>query len=198
MTVQLGKELLVIPTQNTLKDFNDLMNSSDEPFREVVITNSIDDNICILGLIPGLNNEHLHYQVSFAYDLELGDQGLVYAANDDVKHNNILKSNSAQMVKLADAYKNSVYVIGRIVNNDQEFRVFDFYIGPPGQGRYALWEELTTVSAAVGFAVMPVVYAGTYDEGIVDMLYFDPAIKHGIMIKSQIEADPRLIAVAKK
>jgi len=198
MTVKLGKELLVIPTQHNLEDFNNLINTSDEPFREVVITNSIEDNLCVLALIPGLDNDKLYHQVSFAYDIELDEQGLVFASNDDVKHNTILKSNATQMVKLADAYKNSIYVIGKIVNNDQEFRVFDFYIGIPGQGRYAGWEELTTVSAAVGLSVMPVVYAGSYDEGIVDMLYFDPAIKHGIMIKSQIEADPRLIASANK
>jgi len=198
MTVKLGKELLVVPKWNTLPSFNQLIESSDEPFREIVITNGIEDNCCVLAIVPGLANDSLHHSVSFAYDFETAEDGKVYAIADDVKHNDILKSNSTQLVKLADAYKNSVYVIGRIVNNDQEFRVFDFYIGIPGQGRYANWEELATVSAAVGLSVMPVVYAGAYDESIVSMLYFDPAIKYGILIKSQIEADPRLVARANK
>lgn len=198
MMVKLGKELLIVPVWNDLSSFNKLIDTSDEPFREVVITNGIEDNCCVLAVVPGLANDSLQYGVSFAYDFETAASGQVYAIADDVKHNNILKANSSQLVKLADAYKNSVYVIGRIVNNDQEFRVFDIYIGPPGQGRYANWEEVTTVSAAVGLFSMPVVYAGAYDESIVSMLYFDPAIKYGILIKSQIEADPRLTARANK
>lgn len=198
MSVKLGQENLVIPKWNNLTDFNSLIDQSAEPFREVVITHSIEDDFCVLAIVPGLNNLELHHGVSFAYDLEIAERGAVFAGKDDVKHNIILKSLSSQLVKLADAYKNSVYVIGRIVNNDQEFRVFDFYIGQPGQGRYANWEELVTVSSAVDLLLMPLVYTGTYDPSLVDMLYFDPAIKHGIMIKSQIEFDPRLVAQARK
>jgi RNA ligase (TIGR02306 family) len=73
------------------------------------------------------------------------------------------------------------------------FRVFDIYVGHPGEGRYLNVDELMHVCAIIGVRMVPFVYSGPFSKGVMEThtsgktIVGGDHIREGVVIKPVIE-----------
>jgi RNA ligase (TIGR02306 family) len=141
---------------------------------------------CCMALYPRLNHPELFFDGNvFVCSKGLGSQGLVFKNNDNNKNNlyvrTLMSKNSENIIMaMNDIVKRTglpIYILGEIFGTsvqdlgygtkDPLFRVFDVYLGKPGQGRYLDFEEKEAWLAQHGIPMVPVLYKGPFSLDIV-------------------------------
>lgn len=132
---------------------------------------------CCLAFYPGLDDPELLNGNMFATSKGLSEQGLVFKNNEanagNLYHKTLLKYKDA-VLSVADAVPGlPVYLLGEVFGPVQdltygltnpEFRVFDIYVGKPGEGRFYNYDELVTESETLEFELVPLAYVGPYSK----------------------------------
>lgn len=144
----------------------------------VVMTEKLHGTWTCLAYIPGLNDPELLNGNMFATSKGQSEKGLVFKNNEananNLYHKALLLYQTAVMA-IAEGleFNTPVYVLGETFGPVQdltyglvnpEFRVFDIYVGEPGQGRYLDYDELVAECEAVGLEYVPVAYYGPYSK----------------------------------
>lgn len=149
----------------------------------VYMTEKLHGSLCCLAFVPGLNNPELLDGHFFAVSKGLSGQGLVLKENEKNATNlyvRVLHANIAIMDAIAFTRDEPVYILGEIFGrgvqdltyglDKPEFRVFDVYIGTPGQGRYLSVQEFIDFCNLYGFIKVPHIASGTYTKLLVETL----------------------------
>ena len=152
---------------------------------EVVVTEKLHGTLCCLAYIPGLNHPELLDGDFFASSKGMLGKGLFLKNNEANEHNlyhRFLKSRNlkdnepmqAVLIKISKYVDGKpIYVFGEIFGTGiqdltygipkPEYRVFDIYVGKPGEGRYLNHGELEYVLHEVAnLNRVPVLYVGAY------------------------------------
>jgi RNA ligase (TIGR02306 family) len=199
-----------------LKKYPDVI----EDGTEVVVTEKLHGTFCQIGFVPGLAHPELFEGGNaFVASKGLGAKGLVFKNNENNKNNvyvqefldltdgvgmNIIYAIERSFTAEGIAPK-PVYIMGEIFGKgiqdltydetERNFRVFDIYVGKPGEGKYLNYEELEGVCKHVlDLALVPILYKGPYSRAKMDELALGMTVmgngKHvreGIVIKPVIE-----------
>lgn len=80
-----------------------------------------------------------------------------------------------------------------------EFRVFDIYIGQPGQGEYLDTDDLQNACKALDVAMVPIIYRGCFSKIVLDQMTSGKEtisgkhIREGVVVKPIIERRDELL-----
>lgn len=216
-------EVCNIGSENTVKyDIENLKKYPDifVEGEEVVVTEKLHGTFCMIGYIPGLNHPELFENGEvFTASKGLGAQGLVFKNNENNKHNvyvsnltNLLDGVGSNIITAVKRAFDSVekqhkpfYIMGEIFGggvqdltygiNFKNFRVFDIYVGKPGEGKYLDYANMVeTCEAVLDLGMVPVLYKGPYSRAKMDELCAGNTvegkgthIREGIVIKPVTE-----------
>lgn len=145
----------------------------------VVMAEKIHGTFCCWGYHPKAEQQIVNSK-------GLGAKGLAFALNEKNQTNvyiqalqNTTNTEGKNAIdRLRDHLQDSqqaVYILGEVFgkgiqdlayssDKEKSFRVFDIYLGSPGQGRYADHEELTNLCKAIGLARVPILYHGPFSK----------------------------------
>jgi RNA ligase (TIGR02306 family) len=167
---------------HTLKfDIENIQNYPDviHNGESVRFTEKCHGTFCALALDMTLDNEELLFGNMFAYSKGLGSQGLVFknvANNTNNIYHSTLMNQQAMIKSLSWALDSTVHVLGEVFGpgvqdltyglTAKTFRVFDIYVGKPGQGRYLDPDELKALSTKFNFDLVPELYHGPFSREI--------------------------------
>lgn len=182
-----------------------------EPGEQVVATEKLHGTFCAMCYWPGLAHPELLGGEWFAYSKGLGSQGLVFKHNENNAKNlyqtQLVHGGVADKVNAFfsgnDIPKKTVTILGEIFGRGVQdlqygqtkptFRVFDIYIGEPGEGFFVDWDDLVILCRQIGLDMVPTLYEGPYDEAALMAVrdgrdaISDSNIREGIVIKTQAE-----------
>lgn len=216
-------EVCNIGSENTVK--YDIENLKKYPNifvegEEVVVTEKLHGTFCMIGYVPGLNHPELFENGEvFTASKGLGAQGLVFKNNENNKHNVYVSnltdlldgvgSNIITAVKRAfdsvEKQHKPFYIMGEIFGggvqdltygiNFKNFRVFDIYVGKPGEGKYLDYADMIeTCKEVLDLGMVPVLYKGPYNRAKMDELCAGNTIegkgthiREGVVIKPVTE-----------
>jgi RNA ligase (TIGR02306 family) len=187
----------------------------------VVATEKLHGTFAAFCYWPGLNHGELFNREWFAYSKGLGAQGLVFKHNErnagNLYQRQLVRSGVTD--KVAEHFKKvwsaermnafsyskdwPITILGEIFGRGVQdlqygqaaptFRVFDVFVGEPGEGFYLGWDELTAWCQQIGLEMVPTLYQGPYDEAALIAVrdgrdtISGANIREGIVIKPQIE-----------
>jgi len=179
---------------------------------QVVFTEKIHGTWCQIGVVPAGMAHEKHGTVVIA-SKGMAAQGLAFQPEVEENVNNLyIRANRAQQVseKLLQHGQLPVFALGEVfgqgvqdlhygasAGKDEKlgFRVFDIYVGLPGQGRYLDDAELTSACETLGLYRVPVLYRGPYSREV--MLQFTTGkesvsgngmhLREGIVMKPLVE-----------
>lgn len=145
----------------------------------------------------------------------ISGQGLAFKFNEANEHNLYMRSlksttiDGKDVIERACALKGrdeeSFYILGETFGkgvqdlhygtDKPQFRVFDVYVGEPGQGHYLNYVELVDFCAAVNVEMVPLVYRGPYSKAkLLEMTNGTETfsgkganIREGVVVKSSWE-----------
>lgn len=110
-------------------------------------------------------------------------KGLAFKIHSEANNNNIYVKTAMQLdivpaVEEVFGLDKSVFILGEIFGEGvqdlsygltkPEFRIFDIYVGNPGEGRFLNDKELDTACSFLDFARVPVLYRGPFSKEAVD------------------------------
>jgi RNA ligase (TIGR02306 family) len=159
-----------------------------EAGEEVVFTEKLHGTWAQLGLIPEADAHPEHGPLVVA-SKGFASKGLAFIPDAEENAQNLYLRVARRFeveAKLRAAFPNSaapVFVLGEIFGSGVQdlsygasarqddalgLRVFDIYIGTPGQGRYLDDAELEATCATLGLARVPVVYRGPFSAEVME------------------------------
>lgn len=147
---------------------------------DVVITEKLHGTWCCMG-------RHPEVETPIVTSKGLSDRGLAFKFNDANKRNLYLRAFEAtkdedgkSIIERVCDFLNCdepIYILGEVFGagvqdltyggEKADFRIFDVYIGNPGEGVYLNPQEMVFLAANVGIGTVPVLYAGVYSHGVV-------------------------------
>lgn len=144
----------------------------------VVATEKLHGTFAAFCYWPGLRHPEIFNGEWFAYSKGLGSQGLVFKHNDanttNLYQRTLVNSDFITRVAVDASMAGPVTILGEIFGQGVQdlaygqkaptFRMFDVYVGTPGQGHFLSWDELKAFSEMVGIPLVPVLYEGPYNE----------------------------------
>ena len=132
---------------------------------EVVMTEKIHGTFCQMGFCEG---------EPVVSSKGLAGRGQAFKVNEANATNLYVRRSleyASALTQLAERYGMSIYVCGEIYGagvqdlkydlTDKAFRVFDVYVGVPGQGRFMDYDEMVA-AVGVDFDVVPLIYRGPF------------------------------------
>ncbi len=150
-----------------------------EEGEEVVFTEKIHGSYCQLGAMED--------DTLVVASKGLGAKGLAFKENERNSNNLYLRVarylGIVERVRKVYANNQKVFVLGEIFgkgvqdlsygsSTDKDdtlgFRVFDIYVGNPGEGSYENYMALVENSTAMGLSMVPVLYSGPYSKELVE------------------------------
>lgn len=160
-----------------IKYFPDIIQEGEE----VIFTEKIHGTNCMVGLLPEEYKDTTKGRVVVA-SKGISHKGLAFKYDSPNNDRNIYIRTSKALdlpAKIESVFgsQQAVYVYGEIfghgvqdltyghsANRDQEigFRVFDIYLGKPGEGRFLDYPELKEKVQDMGLTLVPVLYEGPY------------------------------------
>lgn len=183
----MGGEMLSIYGHTVSYDIENILRYPDilVEGEEVYYVEKAHGTNCCIAYDPRLESDELlslhtmHGDLhgrAFAYSKGLGDKGFVFknvSTNSYNIYHKALLDNQQSVSKLAEKYPNHpVHIFGEIFGPgvqdlsyglpDKTFKVFDIYIGVPGQGKFLNANEKYDLIHSVGFASLPILYKGPF------------------------------------
>lgn len=150
-----------------------------EEGEEVVMTEKIHGTWCCLGYHPDHGDGYI------VTSKGLSEKGLAFKMNE----NNLTNLYVRALNATTDSSGNNVvdrvlttffdldapfYILGEVYGvgvqdllygaDEPQFRVFDIYVGQPGQGHYIDADKLQGMCAALGVEMVPTIYAGPFSK----------------------------------
>lgn len=145
---------------------------------EVVVTEKLHGTWTCMGMSCQVGSDEWHKIVT---SKGLSSRGLAFQFNEKNEGNlymRMLKATEQDGLDILDRIfgeqnNEPFYLLGETFGRgvqdlsygemEPKFRMFDVYVGHPGQGRYLNPEEKRTVSEAFGIDMVPVLYRGPFD-----------------------------------
>jgi RNA ligase (TIGR02306 family) len=188
-----------------LKKYPDVLEEGEG----VVITEKIHGTWCCMGSHPDVD-------VPIVTSKGLSEKGLAFKFNEANEKNLYIRAYEAtkntsecciieRLQMVLGIYTEPLYVLGEIFGagvqdltyggKPLQFRVFDIYIGNPGEGYYFTPAEVIELCDKLGEEMVPVLYSGPYSQEIVAE-YTDGKetasgteahIREGVVIKPFVE-----------
>lgn len=175
---------------DNIKKFPDIFKDGEE----VMFTEKVHGTWCCLGYHPEIDHPIITSKglssQGLAFKLNEQNENNVYVRTfqrltlRDVNNNPLFKSGilgTTLLDKLADLYGRSIplYILGEVYGPgvqdlaysetpNPQFRLFDIYIGPPGQGRYVDAESLPSICESLRVDYVPALYRGPFSKQVVD------------------------------
>jgi len=166
---------------------------------EVSVTEKLHGTFCQIGFLPnGISQRVDNSNELFENDFEmggvfvcskgLGSQGLVFKNNEKnlgnlyVKTFKELTKDMSWNDRLSAVFDmdTPIYIMGEVFGKGvqdltyglekPEFRVFDIYIGKPGQGRFLNPAKMRDIAKELGLQMVTELYVGPYDRAKIDNL----------------------------
>lgn len=167
---------------HTLKfDIENIQNYPDVIQNDELVrfTEKCHGTFCAIALDRTLDNSELLFGNMFAYSKGLGSQGLVFknVANNthNIYHSTLMKQQH-RLKALSWYFDNTVHILGEVFGpgvqdltyglSSKTFRVFDIYVGRPGQGRYLNPAELEELVKQFDFELVPELYRGPFNQEV--------------------------------
>lgn len=204
-------EVCNIGSENVLKfDIENLKKYPHilEDGEEVSATEKLHGTFMEIGYIPGLNHPELFEDGNvFVCSKGLGAQGLVFKNNEHNTGNVYVKTfkELTKDRKWSSLFRDDcpIYVLGECFGPVQdltygltkpEFRIFDIYVGKPGEGMFLCPEVMQKHVKNIGLQHVDVLYTGPFSKAKMDELCQGNTITgkgvnllEGIVIKPQFE-----------
>lgn len=174
-----------------LKKYPDVFKQGEH----VVVTEKVHGTWCCMGYDPSLKHEELLDGNVIVTSKGLSDKGLVFKFNERNFDNLYVRAltttqdedghTAIDRAKLAIALGHidfidpdaPVYILGEVYGKGvqdlhygaaaPQFRVFDVYVGKPGQGRYLNYIELITFADVIGVDRIPLLYSGEFNKEVI-------------------------------
>lgn len=170
---------LIFDIEN-IKKFPDIFKDGEE----VCITEKLHGTFCLMGFHPevdtpvvtskGLSKKGLAFKFN-----EANKDNLYVRAFEATKNENSLTIIDRVNQALNFSKEAPVYILGEVFGrgiqdltygeNHPQFRVFDIYVGEPGQGDYHTPDELALMAEVADFITVPILYVGKYSQEIVNL-----------------------------
>ncbi len=151
---------------------------------EVCISEKLHGTFCLMGSHPdvdtpivtskGLSAKGLAFKFNDANDNNLYVRAFK-ATRDEHNLTIIDRISKALDISLVDT---PIYILGEIFGSGiqdlkygcdkPQFRIFDIYVGEPGQGKYLNPHEISFIAEKTGIEIVPILYVGTYSKGVVN------------------------------
>lgn len=184
---------------------------------EVIITEKLHGSWCCYGFHPevdthiitsnGLSDQGLALKINEVNKKNLYIRTLdTTAKNKDGSGGNILDFAHGYFKHDKNQYglQMPFYILGEIYGSGvqkaflygekiPQFRIFDVYIGEPGQGRYLNYEELFRFCSMAKHSMVPLLYEGPFSkEKMLELtegktVLADNHIREGVVIKPKVE-----------
>lgn len=182
-----------------------------EEGEEVIITEKLHGTWCCFGYHPNHKDSHIITSKG------LSAQGLAFYINENNKNNLYLRAldgttidPQGNLLDRAHEYfglELPFYILGEVYGKGVQdlgynaetpkFRVFDIYVGSPGEGRYMSPDEVKMFCKAYQADCVPELYRGPYSKSVVEELTSgnetvsgqEQHIREGVVIRPKEERD---------
>lgn len=159
-----------------LKKFPDVLLEGEE----VVFSEKLHGTWCCFG-------KHPEVETPIVTSKGLSEKGLAFKFNDANNRNLYLRAFEATkdnddksiLDRVCEflSCDDPIYILGEVFGAGvqdltygsvvPQFRIFDIYIGAPGEGSYINPHEMGFLAESIGIPTVPVLYAGAYSHGAV-------------------------------
>ena len=170
----------------------------------------VHNSFCCIGYVPGLKNPDLFQNGDvFVASKGLGAQGLVFKNNDKNTANVYVRMyhsliDTCNIVETFLSQDKPMYILGEIYGKgiqdlhyglqEPHFRVFDIYIGKPGEGEYVNPGYMNVLCRKLNLDYVDSLHIGPFSRTEIDKLIVGKTITgngsnilEGIVIKPLIE-----------
>ena len=154
---------------------------------EVVICEKLHGTFCLAGIMSDtqrLNNTEDDDAFLVIASKGVAAKGLAFKLHAEANLNNLYVRTATKLNLVEGCYNafgtdDSVFVLGEILGPgvqdltyglvEPEFRIFDIYIGNPGEGRFLGELELDKACKKLAIPRVPVLYRGPYSKEVLDI-----------------------------
>lgn len=182
-----------------------------EEGEDVIMTEKLHGTWCCFGYHP----DAPHHIIT---SKGLSDKGLAFKLNEQNTNNLYIRAldgtapgpdgtggNVLDRAHDFFGYDQPFYVLGEVFGQgvqdlhygatSPQFRVFDIYIGEPGQGRYVDADQIQSICTALGVQMVPTIYVGPFSKEAMERLTngketvsgSEANIREGVVIKPKEE-----------
>jgi len=150
---------------------------------EIVVTEKLHGTWCCFGYHPEVDTHIITSkglsEKGLAFKLNEANQNNLYirALDGTAPHPNGTGGTVLDRMHEIVGYDEPFYILGEIFGagvqdltyggEKPQFRIFDIYVGNPGEGAYLNAYELGVTATKIGIATVPVLYVGAYSDGVV-------------------------------
>lgn len=154
---------------------------------EIILTEKLHGTFCLAGVMSDsqrLNNTEDDDAFLVVSSKGVAAKGLAFKIHAEANKSNLYVKTVMRLNLVEGCYNafgtdESVFVLGEILGPgvqdltyglvEPEFRVFDIYVGNPGEGRYLGDVELDKVCKKLVLPRVPVLYRGPYSKEVLEL-----------------------------
>ena len=141
---------------------------------EVIFTEKVHGTWCVMAYVQQLNHPEIEEGKFVVSSKGLSQQGLAFKFNENNSNNVYIRmffKIKNKIKKISEFFETSVYVLGEIFGpiqdlrygfSEPQFRVFDIYVGLPGNGYYLDKPKVIELCTMFDFESVPLLYQGPF------------------------------------